>query len=230
MKITELHKWDLGYGDAVALQKELAARQRTCPADVSAIRHVAGADVSYGRSDKNAVAAVVVLDLPGLNVVETAVASARLTFPYIPGLLSFREAPAVLEAFRRIRTRVDAVILDGHGLAHPRRFGLACHIGLWLDMVSVGCAKKKLVGDYEPVPSSAGSRQPLVHKGETVGCVLRSRDSVEPVFVSPGHLTDVTTATEIVERCLGRYRLPEPTRLAHLEVNRARKAMRKEVT
>lgn len=225
MRVEELHGWDLDYKDAVALQRELAVRQRLCPADVDDIRYVAGADVSYGRGDTEAVAAVVVVEIPGLHVVETATASAPLTFPYIPGLLSFREAPALIEAFRRIDAQMDAVIFDGHGLAHPRRFGLACHVGLWLDIPSVGCAKKKLVGDHEPVPLEAGSRQPLIHDGETVGCVLRTRDRVKPVFVSPGHCADIDSATAIVELCLRGYRLPEPTRLAHHEVTRARKEL-----
>ncbi len=227
MEIAELHRWDLDYRAAVTLQNELAARRQVCAADVDSMQYVAGADVSYARGGREAMAAVVVVQLPELNAVETAVASAPLTFPYIPGLLSFREAPAVIEAFRTVRIRPDAAILDGHGLAHPRRFGLACHVGLWLDIPSVGCAKKKLIGEHEPVPVSAGGWKPLIHDGETVGCVLRTRDRVKPVFVSPGHRTDFATSTEIVRRCLRGYRLPEPTRLAHHEVTRARKQLRR---
>jgi len=225
MQIADMHTWEVGYKEAVAVQRELAVRHQFCPADIASMHYIAGADVSYGRGDTEAVAAVVVVELPDLDVVETAVALAPLRFPYIPGLLSFREGPAVLEAFRQLDTRPDAAIFDGHGLAHPRRFGLACHMGLWLDIPSAGCAKQKLVGDYEPVAPSAGSWQPLVYEGQTVGRVVRTRTRVKPVFVSPGYRTDLPTATELVERCLRKYRLPEPTRLAHIEVTRARKVL-----
>ena len=221
MKYRRLHGWDVTYHEAVAVQQELRSRIRLRPLK-KRIRTVAGVDVSYRRGDKRAVAAIVLLSFPETEVLSETVASADLSFPYIPGLLSFREAPAVLEAFAKLPDPPDAIIFDGHGLAHPRRFGLASHVGLLLDTPSIGCAKKKLVGEYREPGRKRGSRTRLVIDREPVGAVVRTRDGVKPVFVSPGHLSDIESAVGLVLQCCTRYRLPDPTRLAHHAVTRAR--------
>lgn len=220
MRIRSLHRWDLSPRRAIELQRRLAAEVRLEPFK-SMPRLVAGADVSAPRGRGKVVAAVAVLRLPDLEPVEVVRAERPASFPYVPGLLSFREAPALLAAFRRLKARPGAVIFDGQGLAHMRGLGLACHMGLWLGVPSVGCAKSRLVGEHGPVGEERGSRTPLVFKDRTVGAVLRTRAGVKPVYVSPGHLTDVGGAVELVLTCTGRYRLPEPTRLAHIAAGEA---------
>ena len=160
-------------------------------------------------------AAVVVFSYPDLELLEARTHTRRLTFPYVPGLLSFREAPGILAIFRRLRMRPDVLICDGHGLAHPRRFGLASHLGLWLGIPTIGCAKSLLVGEHGPVGGERGSQAPLVLDGEPVGAALRTRSGVKPVYVSPGHLVDGPTACDIVLSCCRKYRVPEPIRAAH---------------
>jgi deoxyribonuclease V len=160
-------------------------------------------------------AAVVVVALPSLELVETAGAVRRARFPYIPGLFTFRELPPLLAAFERLRREPDVLMFDGHGLAHPRRFGLACHAGLLLERPSVGCAKTILVGEPEPLGERRGAQARLVDAGETVGAVVRTRDGVKPVYVSVGHRVDLDSAVRLVLSTTGRLRLPEPLRLAH---------------
>jgi deoxyribonuclease V len=157
-------------------------------------------------------------------VVESVVAHAEVTFPYVPGLLSFREAPPVLAAWERLRIEPDAVMLDAQGIAHPRRLGLACHVGLWLDRPCVGCAKSRLVGKYDEPGPAAGDTSPLTDRGEQVGVVFRSRARAKPVFVSPGHRVDLEGAVAVVRATLSGYRHPVPTRLAHVAANQARAA------
>jgi deoxyribonuclease V len=185
-------------------------------------RTVAAADVSYNKFDPRLFAVAVVVDAKTLDVIEQVGVEVPARFPYIPGLLSFREAPAVLEAFRRLSTRPDVVICDGQGYAHPRRMGLACHLGLWLGVPTIGCAKSRLVGEYTEPGAKRGSRSPLVDDGETIGLVLRTRDRVKPLFVSPGHRCDMESAARVVLECAPRYRLPVPSRLAHQAVNALR--------
>lgn len=211
--------------EAVALQRQLA--QSIClecrlPAEV---RLVAGVDVSYRRGGSDFFAAVVVLELPGLTVAERVSAADRVNFPYVPGLLSFRELPVLLKAFRKLGTVPDAVLVDGQGIAHPRRLGLASHLGLWLDLPTVGCAKSRLCGQHDSPGRRRGDRVALMLGDEAVGTVLTTRDGVKPLYVSPGHLIDVEGAAELVMRCGGRYRLPEPTRLAHHLSNEARRSV-----
>jgi len=184
---------------------------------------VAGADVSFSKYDPTLFAAVVVLELPEFREVDRASVIGTAEFPYIPGLLSFREAPVLLQAFEKLQTTPDVVLFDGQGLAHPRRFGLASHMGLLLDIPAVGCAKTYLVGEYESLGPKKGDWAPLVHRGEVVGAALRSRDDVAPIFVSIGHKVDLETAIRVVMACLGGYRIPEPLRRAHLLVNEIRK-------
>jgi len=223
MRINDLHPWEVSPREAMEIQLRLRERLCFTPLDVERVRWVAGADVSFDKGSNTIFAAVVVLELPHLAIVEEAAVTTETRFPYIPGLLSFREAPAVLRAFERLTQWPDALLLDGQGLAHPRRMGLACHLGLWLDLPAVGCAKSVLVGTYEEPAPQAGSFSPLLDRGEVVGVALRTKDHTNPMFVSPGHKVDLESAIRLVLRCVAGHRQPEPTRRAHLLVNRLRR-------
>jgi len=203
------------------MQHEMAARVVAAD-DFGEICFVAGCDVSLRRSRKSSdgVAAVVVMRWPDLELVEVASVLGRVEFPYVPGFLSFRELPLLAEAFRHLRQKPDVLIADAQGLAHPRRFGLACHAGLELGLPTIGCAKSKLCGEFEPFALERGNRSPLLLDGQKVGYVLCTRAGVKPVFVSPGHRISAETAVDVVLACAPRYRLPEPVRLAHIESRR----------
>jgi len=209
-----LHRWDLTPKEAAALQAELAARVVREDA-LGEVRRVAGVDVGFEDEGRVTRAAVAVLDFPGLALAARSVARAPTRFPYIPGLLSFREAPAVLAAFARLRTRPDLVLYDGHGIAHPRRFGIASHVGLALDTPTIGVAKTRLVGEHKAPARRKGAWVPLVDRGETIGAVLRTRAGVAPLYVSVGHRVSLASAVRWVIACTTRYRLPETTRWAH---------------
>jgi deoxyribonuclease V len=225
MKIRRLHAWDLTPTEAVALQRQLASRI-VIDTPLSACERIAGADVSYNRFSSTFYAGVVVVRVADCEVLERQGAIAESPFPYIPGLLSFRESPALLKAFAKIRTRPDAVMCDGQGLAHPRRFGVACHLGLWLDLPTIGCAKSHLVGDFDDPPAEGGSTARLRLAGAVVGEVVRTKTRTRPLFISPGHKIDVASSTHwVLETCRG-YRVPEPTRQAHLFVNELRSGKR----
>jgi deoxyribonuclease V len=198
----------------VELQRRLAA-QVVCEDALGPVRYVAGVDVGFEAGNTVTRAAVVVLDFPALIVADQAVARRPTAFPYIPGLLSFRELPAVLDAFARLTLQPDLILCDGQGLAHPRRFGLACHLGVWLDMPAIGVAKSRLIGTHEDVPVEKGAQRPLIDRGECIGTVLRTRAGVQPLYVSVGHRISLPTAVDYVLRCTPRYRLPETTRAAH---------------
>jgi deoxyribonuclease V len=206
--------WPTGIAEARAIQESLrgkvVARDR-----LGKIGTVAGIDVGFEKRGTVTRAAVVVLDFPGLAPVEQAVARQPTRFPYVPGYLSFREAPAVLAALKKLRTRPDLLLCDGQGLAHPRRFGLACHLGLLLDIPSIGVAKSRLIGMHGEVPEQKGGWAALEDDGEVIGAVLRTRTGVKPVYVSIGHRISLATAIDHVMRCTTRYRLPETTRYAH---------------
>ena len=221
MKIPKLHSWALTYEEASALQRDLRGQllAKSLPKNLET---VAGADVSYSRGSDVLYGAVVVIEMETLNVIEEVTTVATATFPYVPGYLSFREGPIVIDCFRKLRHTPDAVIFDGQGIAHPRRFGLAAHIGVWLDLPTVGCAKTRLIGNYKEPGNKRGARQQLTHGTEVLGSVVRTRDNVKPVFVSPGQYLTVDAAVDLVLMCGAGRRLPEPTRLAHLAVNRAR--------
>jgi deoxyribonuclease V len=211
---TSLHPWDLTVEEAIALQKSLATRvQQTNGFDPEKIRTVAGVDASY---KDEGLAAISILSFPDLKVIEEVTATARATFPYVPGLLSFRETPLALRAFEKLPALPDLIMVDGQGLAHPRRFGIACHLGLLLDCPTIGVAKSRLVGTHADPGENAGDTAPLIHKGETIGMVLRSKPRTNPLFISVGHKVDLETAVAMVMRCFRGYRLPEPTRFAHL--------------
>lgn len=221
MQINHLHDWPTDPDEAIRLQNSLAAR-----VDVSRplkeFELIAGCDLAYHWTEPMAYAAVVLLLREDWSVIETHMVKREVTFPYIPGLLSFREAPALLEAFARLGQTPDVVMLDGQGIAHPRRFGLACHLGLWLNLPCLGCAKSWLIGDHEEPGPGAGDAAPLTVGGETVGAVMRSAVNAKPVYVSPGHLLDIGSANEVVRRSLSGYRHPRPTRAAHLAGHRLR--------
>ncbi len=217
MELRDLHHWDVSPREAIAIQRRLAAQvvREGGPQDV---RRVAGVDCAIDKARGRGIGAVVVLSYPELEVVEVAVEEAPLTFPYIPGLLSFREAPVLAAAFARIAGPIDLLLVDGQGLAHPRRFGLACHLGLLLDLPAIGCAKSRLTGEHATPGEAVGSRADLIDsgkdKGELIGGVLRTRAGVKPLFVSLGHRIGLAQAEAWVLRCGGGYRLPQPTRLA----------------
>jgi len=185
---------------------------------------VAGADLSYEKHGDRFFAAVVVLALPELDVVEEVTARGKSPFPYIPGLLSFREGPLLWRAFRRLKSKPDLCLFDGHGIAHMRGIGIASHMGLLLDVCSIGCGKTRLVGEHEEPGRRVGSQAPLLYRGKAVGAVVRTKKGVKPIYVSPGHRIGIPAAVRWVLACGGGYRLPEPTRLAHLACNEARRA------
>ncbi|MFL6058701.1 MAG: deoxyribonuclease V [Rubrobacteraceae bacterium] len=222
MKVEKLHGFDVSPAEARRLQGELASGVVAGPPlDLERVRYVAGADVS--TQEGIAYATVAVLGFPGLSVVEVRGFEAVLEFPYVPGLLSFREMPSVLGALEKVETDVDAVILDAQGLAHPRRMGLASHVGLFVDVPTVGCAKSVLVGTFEEPEVEKGSATDLVHRGEVVGRAVRTRERVSPVYVSVGNRIDLDSSVELVLASSTRYRLPEPTRQAHNAANRLRR-------
>lgn len=222
VRVDELHRLDLPPSEARRLQSGLALKvEPGPPLDLDDVRYVAGADVSNER--EMGYATVVVLSFPDLSVVEVQGAEAELTFPYLSGLLAFREIPLVAEALRKVRTPVDAVIFDSQGIAHPRRMGLASHLGLFMDVPSIGCAKTRLCGSHAEPDYEKGSEEDLIHRGEVVGRVLRTRTNVSPVYVSLGDRIDLPSAVSLTLACCNRCRLPEPTRQAHLAANRMRR-------
>ena len=221
MIIHDIHRWDIGYREAAALQERLR-KEIIVSGQGRRMRLVAGADVSCEKRGDLLWAAVVVMDIDTLSVVETAHHISRVSFPYIPGLLSFREGPILLSALETLSVTPDAVIFDGQGIAHPRGFGLAAHLGLILGIPTVGCAKKRLVGEHDQVGEERGNKTPLMFGGETVGYVVRTKRKTKPVFVSPGNLISPEDSAELVLAATGRHRIPEPVREAHILVNRLR--------
>lgn len=223
MEIKTRHRWDLSTSEARALQIELAGQVDTTR-PLGGWETVAAADVSFDKFAPELYAAVVVCRAKTFEVIERVGAAGPATFPYVPGLLSFREAPALIEAFRKLKTRPDVVLCDGQGLAHPRRLGIACHLGLWLDLPTVGCGKSLLCGDYDAPGPKRGDRSPLTLQGDVIGAVVRTRDRVSPVFASPGHLCDLDGAVRLILETAIKYRLPAPTRMVHDYVNAIRRA------
>ena len=206
------HQWNLPVGEAVLLQKKLAGKV-VRKDRLGRVESVAGIDASFKGNWVRA--AVVVVDVSDLKVIEAATSERKAIFPYIPGLLSFLEGPVVLDALNKLSALPDLLIFDGQGIAHPRRLGIASHIGLLLDIPAIGCAKSRLCGQHRKPEPDRGSHTPLVDKGETIGAVLRTRSRVKPVFVSIGHRVALKTSIEYVLSCCKGFRLPETTRLAH---------------
>ena len=215
--------WDVSPSEARALQIRLRERLITVTPPGFAPRLVGGADMSVARFGQRGYAGIVVVHAQTLATVEQAAAAVSVRFPYVPGLLTFRELPAVVEAWARLALRPDVLIFDAHGFAHPRRFGLACHGGVLLDIPSVGCAKSLLVGNHGPLPDVRGATAAIVHQQEVVGVALRTRPGVKPVYVSIGHRMDLEMAVRIVLGVTGRFREPETTRRSHALVNRLRR-------
>ncbi len=208
-----LHEWEVSPAEARAIQTRLAKRIER-EDRLGEIRRVAGVDVGFEHGGIVTRAAVAVLAFPSLEELETAIARQPTRFPYVPGLLSFRELPAILEALAMLAEPPDLLLCDGHGLAHPRRFGIACHLGLLSDTPSIGVGKSRLVGTHTEPPEERGAWTPLCDGDEVIGAVLRSRKGVKPIYVSIGHRISLESSVRIVRACLGRYRLPETTRLA----------------
>jgi deoxyribonuclease V len=214
MIVRKLHDWELNTTEAVALQKQLAPliSKKETPGD---FQTVAGVDVSVFKSRGEGTAAVVVLGFPGLELLETKVVRGHVDFPYVPGLLSFRELPLVLKTFERLAVSPDLVLVDGQGVAHPRRLGIAAHLGLLLDIPAIGCAKSRLIGTYEEPGAEAGRYSDLMDGGEVIGAVVRTRTGTKPVYVSIGHKVSLPQAVKWVLACTRGFRVPEPLRLAH---------------
>lgn len=213
MKIHQLHEWPITVEEAIALQQTL--RKQVITADqLGAVQYVAGVDAAYQETDGMTKAAVVVLSFPDLQVRESAIAFSPTTFPYKPGFLSFREVPAVLLALEKLSIFPDLILCDGQGIAHPYRFGLACHLGVLTDIPTIGVAKTLLLGQHAELAVKRGNWQPLIDNHETVGAVLRTQTGVKPVYVSIGHRVSLPTAIDYVLRCAAKYRLPETTRFA----------------
>ncbi|MBD1935301.1 MULTISPECIES: deoxyribonuclease V [Cyanophyceae] len=213
MKIHQRHAWPLTVEEALPIQQEL--RKEVITSDqLESVQYVAGVDMGFEDSYSISRAAVAVLSFPDLELKEQAIAKRPTTFPYVPGFLSFREIPAVLDALEKLAIAPDLILCDGQGIAHPRRFGIACHLGVLIDVPTIGVAKSLLIGKHEELPLERGNWQPLVHRSETIGAVLRTRKGVKPVYVSSGHRVSLTTAIDYVMRCTPKYRLPETTRWA----------------
>jgi deoxyribonuclease V len=226
MKFKTRHRWDLDSAEARLLQQELAG-EVDVHTPLGPWQTVAAADVSYDRGDDELYAAIVVVKAETFELVERVGVAGPSRFPYVPGLLSFREAPALLDALAKLKTRPDVVLCDGQGVAHPRRLGIACHLGLWLGIPTVGCAKSRLCGRFKEPGPMRGDRSPLIDRGEVVGAVVRTRRRINPLFVSPGHLCDLEGAVELVmATSTPQYRLPTPARMAHAYVNDIRRAVK----
>lgn len=214
MKFDQLHDWNLDPKSAIALQRELASRLISdLPLALHSVACVAGIDVSVRGGLSRA--AVVVMRYPQLEVVEIARAERKTTFPYVPGLLAFREGPVILDALGELRSEPDAFIFDGMGQIHPRRMGIAAHLGLWLGRPTLGCGKSHYIGEYAAPAEAKGSCSPIRHRNEQIGVALRTRTKVKPVYVSAGHLIDLESAVRLTMSLTTRYRLPAPIRAAH---------------
>lgn len=215
LRLLHEHSWDLDARQAISLQKRLREYVVLEDGIDGSICRVAGVDVGFEAGGSITRAGVAVLDMATLDFIDYTIARMPTRFPYIPGLLSFREIPAILQALAKLPRLPDLLLCDGHGYAHPRRFGLACHLGVLTDLPAIGVGKTRLLGEHAEVPDKRGGWVPLTHQTETIGAVLRSRAGVKPIYVSVGHRLDLSTAVNYVMRCVTRYKLPETTRQAH---------------
>ncbi len=219
LKYLNLHSWEVNPREAIQLQKELK-KKISLKKSFNKVKIVAGADVSYYKN--NMIAGIVILKFPQLEIIEKKSSLSPVNFPYIPGFLTFREGPSLLEALKKIKIEPDVILFDGQGIAHPRRMGIATHLGLFLDKPTIGCAKSRLSGKYTSVGEEKGDYTLLKEGEEILGAVLRTRRKVKPIFVSPGHKIDLSNSIEIVLKCIVKYRLPLPVREAHIFVNQIR--------
>lgn len=214
MKLDYEHPWDVSPQQAKEIQLQL--RDKVILEDqFHDIEYVAGVDVGFEENNTITRAAIAVLAFPGLELYEHTIARLPTSFPYIPGYLSFREIPAVLKALDKLKQLPDIFLCDGQGIAHPRRFGIACHLGVLTDMPAIGVAKSRLIGSHEPVPVEKGQSVDLIDKDEIIGAVLRTRTNVNPLYISAGHKITLVSAINTVMKCIIKYRLPETTRWAH---------------
>ncbi|NEQ85627.1 MAG: deoxyribonuclease V [Moorea sp. SIO2I5] len=213
MEIQQRHPWPVNSEEAKAIQQQLQP-EVISEDQLGEVQYVAGVDVGFEEDGAISQAAVAVLSFPDLQLRENAIARRPTTFPYVPGFLSFREVPVVLDALEKISIIPNLILCDGQGIAHPRRFGLACHLGVLTDIPTIGVAKSRFIGDHEELPENKGNWQPLSHDGEIIGAVVRTRTGVKPVYVSIGHRISLPTAIDYVLRCTSKYRLPETTRWA----------------
>lgn len=211
----------LNPAEAIVIQQEMREQVNLQPLDIK-IRYVGGADISFNKYEDTVYAGIIVLKYPGMEQVEQVTVISATKFPYISGLLAFREVPALLLAWDQLKIKPDVMILDGQGIAHERRMGIATHFGLLKDVPAIGCAKSRLTGTYTEPANIVFAEESLVHQQEQVGVVLRTKLNCKPVFVSPGHKVSIRQSVDIIKHCTRKYRIPEPTRLAHLLVNDAR--------
>jgi deoxyribonuclease V len=215
MQIQARHEWPSNVAEAVAIQRQIAGGVLINDQLDEPVQYVAGIDVGFEQEGSVTRAAIAVLRFPTLELVEEVLARRPTSFPYVPGLLSFREIPAILDALSTMKNAPGLLLCDGHGIAHPRRLGIASHLGVLTGLPTLGVGKSILVGRHEDVPQEKGAWQPLIHRGEVVGAALRTRPNVSPVFISPGHRISLDTAIRYVMACVTKYRLPETTRYAH---------------
>lgn len=215
-----MHRWDLTYTEAIEIQ--ISLKDKVVIRELKTIpQQIAGVDLAFDKKTDTGFCSIVVLLYPELKVIETVRFNEKVHFPYIPGLLSFREGPLVLSTFRKLNSKPDLLIFDGQGIAHPRKLGIASHIGLFLGLPTIGCAKSRLCGNYDEPDKTKGSTSILTdNSGEQIGTVLRTRQSIKPVIVSPGHMTGFQDSVKFALECTTKYRIPEPTRLAHIDVSK----------
>ena len=214
MEVKHLHNWDVSTKEAVEIQKELAA-QIDVGDGIGTPSLIAGVDVSGANEERIAKAAIVMLDYPDLNVIETVIIEAEVNFPYVPGLLSFREMPLLIKVLEKLDAVPDLVLVDGQGIAHPRRLGLASHLGLFLDIPTIGCAKSRLIGTHGELPDNAKTWTELFDGNEVIGAAVRTKIKTNPLYISVGHKISLPKAIYWTLQCCKKHRLPEPTRLAH---------------
>ena len=222
MNIREFHPWNVSPKEAIEIQNKLRSRIVIAPFKKD-VKKIAGVDASYSKRDQTMWAAVVVMDMQSLQTIEKGWYREVVRYPYIPGLLSFREIPTILNALKGLKDEPDLILCDGQGIAHPRRMGIAAHLGLILDMPTIGCAKNLLIGYSKAPPDKKGSFTYIRYKKEIVGASLRTREGVKPVYISPGYGIDLEDSISIIMRCITKYRLPEPIREAHRLSNYLRK-------
>jgi len=227
MNIRSLHDWPRTEAEAKAIQEKLRDRV-VLTGSLDHVQSVAGVDTAYDVEQNLLHAAICVMSYPDLTELEKVSASDEIRFPYIPSLLAFREGPAIMKAIIALKSKPDLFLFSGHGIAHPRQFGLACHFGVMLDIPSIGCARKHLAGQYETLGSERGDAVPLILQNRPAGIVFRSREQVKPIFISPGHLCGLDEAWSFVVSCIREYRLPEPLRDAHRLANWAKRCDRQQ--
>lgn len=213
------HQWNVSELEAISLQERLSAKVVRFD-QIDCVNYISGVDVAYSKSSETIVAAAVVLDVNTLEIVESSNAEGKSSFPYVPGLFSFRELPILIKALDKLKITPDLIVCDGQGYAHPRRFGLACHLGVLFDIPTIGCGKNHLLGEFQLPAAERGETEPLVHRNEVIGLALRTQYNIKPIFVSIGHRISIETACEWVLKLTPKYRLPETTRLADQLVNR----------